>query len=331
MRSRRRIPILAALLVGAVVALAGCGSSSSPSPSKADSPTSRIVHTDQGDVTVPGVPQRVVVLNYALTGYLYNLDVPVVATTSEDFDYDAKFSELWGDHPKKHGTKFLTWGMDGFDYESILQLKPDLILAGGIGLPSALAVKGYDQLRKIAPTVIVSAKLSSWQDQLAFIAGDVLGRTDDYQKLLTAYQDRVAEVKKAIKLPPTPVATLTITADGTPFLLFEDRGLPKVLAELGFEPAPLVAKNNLPPYKEGGDMAELSTEQVGQLLADVPTLFITGFNADTTNVAALSAKPVWKALSAFANSHAYDLPYWVVRGDYDESMALLDRIKQQFS
>lgn len=78
-------------------------------------------------------------------------------------------------------------------------------------------------------------------------------------------------------------------------------------------------------------MAELSTEQVGQLLADVPTLFITGFNADTTDVATLSQQAVWAALPAFEDSHAYDLPYWSVRGDYDEAMALLNIVEQQFS
>jgi iron complex transport system substrate-binding protein len=338
MRSSRPVPALTALLVGAALALTGC-SSSDPADGATHATSSagdtgsatRVVHTDQGDVTVPAAPQRVVVLNYALAGYLYDLDVPVAATTSEDFDHKAELSPRWGDKPEKDGTQLLTWGMDGFDYEAILQLEPDLIVAGGVGLPNALAVKAYDRLSTIAPTVVVSNTLTTWQDQLSFVAGDVLGRSADYDRLRATYDDRVADVKKAIPLPPTPVATVTVTADGTPYLLFDDGGLPEALAEVGLEPAPLAEEFGLEPYTKGGDMAELSTEQVGKVLAKVPTVFVTGFNADTADVASLSSKPVWAALPSFSGKHAYDLPYWTVRGDYDEALALLDEIQKQFS
>ena len=320
-------------LIGATLLLAGCAANAD-TPAQAEESngsSSRVVETAQGDVTVPADPQRVVVLNYALAGYLYDLDVPVAATTSEDFDHDAAFSELWGDAPSQDGTEFLTWGMDGFDLEGILELEPDLIIAGGVGLPNGLAVDSYEQLSKIAPTVVVDQQLTTWQQQFEFIADDVLGREDDFDSAVDAYDARVAEVRDAITVPETPVAVLTITADNTPYLLFEDSGLPTALAEVGFEPAKLVEKYELEPYAPGGDMAELSTEQAGQMLADVPTLFITGFNTDTTDVATLGKSPLWAGLPAFADDRAYDLPYWSVRGDYDEALALLDDIEQQFS
>lgn len=327
----RPLSLAVGLFAVAAITLSGCSTAPSGSADEPAAPETRVVQTDQGPVTVPGEPERVVVLNYALAGYLYNLDVPVAATTSEDFDYEPQFSEMWGDAPQEDGTEFLDWGMDGFDYEAILELDPDLIVAGGVGLPNGLAVTGYEQLSQIAPTVIVSGSLTTWQEQFSFIAGELLGRQDDYDGFVTAYQTRVAEVEAAITLPPTPVATLTVTADGTPYLLLDDQGLPQTLASLGLAPAPIVADNGLEPYTAGGDMAELSTEQVGQLLAEVPTVFITGFNSDTTDVATLSGQAVWAALDSFAADHAYDLPYWVVRGDYDETLALLYIIEQLFS
>ncbi|MFI7275171.1 ABC transporter substrate-binding protein [Streptomyces sp. NPDC049879] len=338
MRTPARRPALVSLLAAAALstALAGCSSSGSSGddPATAGSPgtaDSRVVTTDQGEVTVPGDPQRVVVLNYALTGYLYDLGVPVVATVAEDTEHDGEFSEFWGDAPEEQGTGFLPWSMDGFDHEAILGAEPDLIVAGGVGLPAVLAAEEYDRLSRIAPTVLVGDGLTTWQDQFSFLAEDVFDRPEVYEDSLAAYDARVAEVRDAITLPPTPVATLTITADRTPYLLFEDMGLSQTLAELGLEPAPLVAEHGLPPYKPGGDMAELSTEQVGQLLPDVPTVFVTGFNADTADVASLADEPVYAALPAFEEQHAYDLPYWAVRGDYDESLALLDIVEQQFS
>ncbi|QYM75092.1 ABC transporter substrate-binding protein [Leucobacter luti] len=332
-RSRKPSIAFAAALLGASLLFTGCSAATAPeaAPSAVAEQTERTVTTEQGEVTVPAVPQRVVVLNYALAGYLYDLDVPVVGTTSEDFDHEPEFSELWGEGPKENNTEFITWGMDGFDLEGVLELEPDLILAGGLGLPNGLAAKSYDQLSQIAPTVIVGKDLATWQDQFAFIADDVLGRSTDFEDRVTAYDDRVAEVKAAIDVPATPASVLTITSDGTPYLLFEDAGLPQELEALGFTAAPLVQEHNLEPYNPGGDMATLSTEQVGQLLADVPTLFITGFNTDTTDVATLAENPVWAGTRAFAEGHAYDLPYWTVRGDYDKALALLDIIEEQFS
>ncbi len=325
------------LLAGAVLLLSACSSSADPAAGPASATESsapaedRVVQTEQGAVTVPADPQRVVVLNYALAGYLYDLDVPVVAITSEDFDYEPALSELWGDAPREDGTEFVTWGMDGFDLEAVLELEPDLILAGGLGLPNGLAAKSYEQLSQIAPTVIVSKELATWQEQFSFIADDVLGRADDYRARVADYQARVAEVRSAITVPASPATVLTFTADGRPFVLFDESGLPTALAELGFDTAPLVAEHGLEPYTAGGDMAELSTEQAGQILADVPVLFITGFNSDTIDVATLAQQPLWANLAAFANGHAYDLPYWSVRGDYDEALAVLDIIEQLFS
>ncbi|ATL25651.1 ABC-type Fe3+-hydroxamate transport system, periplasmic component [Streptomyces formicae] len=90
------------------------------------------------------------------------------------------------------------------------------------------------------------------------------------------------------------------------------------------------AKGGFKVYGQGGDMFELSTEKVGQTITQ-PSVFVMGFNADTTDVATLKKNPVYGALPAFKSDHAYDLPYWVLRGDYDESMALLDIIEQKFS
>ncbi|MEU3271059.1 ABC transporter substrate-binding protein [Saccharomonospora sp. NPDC006951] len=326
---RSRLSLFFVMVIGSVLALTGCGSTDASGSASSGADT-RSVRTEQGIVEIPAEPKRVVVLNHALAGYLYDLDVPVVATVSEDADRKGEFSEFWKDKAIENGTSLLEWGTDGFDYEAILEADPDLIVGGGLGLPSALATKAYDRLGGIAPTVLVSGSLATWQEQFRFLAEDVFGEAEAYADYLAAYESRVEEVKNAITPPPGPAAHLTITADGTPYVLFENTGLPQMLGELGIEPAPLVEDNNLKPYKPGGDMAELSTEQVGQLLR-MPTVFVTGFNADTTDVATLSRQSVYAKLPAFENGNAYDLPYWTVRGDYDEAMALLDIIEKQFS
>ncbi|MFC8103024.1 ABC transporter substrate-binding protein [Streptomyces sp. NPDC057363] len=322
--------LLAVALVAAL-ALTGCAASdSSGDGDKASAAKTRSVKTDYGEVKVPTEPKRVVVLNHALAGYLYDLDVPVRATIPEDADGEGEFSPNWAEEAKEDGTTFLPWSVDGFDLEAILALDPDLIVGGGIGFPLFQAEKVYDDLTDIAPTVLVGKKLGDWRSQFSFLADDVFGKGDVYDQHLAAYDKRVAEVKEAITPPPGPVSFLAFTGDGTAYGLVESVGLPSEFEKVGIEPAPVFAQGGFKVYGGGGDMFELSTEKAGQTITQ-PSVFVMGFNADTTDVATLKKNPVYGALPAFRSNHAYDLPYWVLRGDYDESMALLDIIEKQFT
>ncbi|RST10403.1 ferric enterobactin (enterochelin)-binding protein [Streptomyces sp. WAC04770] len=322
--------LLAFALVTAL-ALTGCSaSSSSDDGDKGSAAGTRTVTTDYGTVKVPTAPKRVVVLNHALAGYLYDLDVPVRATIPEDAEGKGEFSPYWEKEAKEDGTTFLPWSVDGFDLEAILALKPDLIVGGGIGFPLFQAEKVYDDLSGIAPTVLVGKKLGDWRSQFSFLADDVFGKADVYKEHVAAYDKRIAEVKASITPPPGPVSYLTFTGDGTAFGLVESVGLPNELKKVGIEPAPVFADGGFKVYGQGGDMFELSTEKAGQTVTQ-PSVFVMGFNADTTDVATLKKNPVYSALPAFKTDHAYDLPYWVLRGDYDESMALLDIIEKKFS
>ncbi|WSQ95555.1 ABC transporter substrate-binding protein [Streptomyces globisporus] len=188
----------------------------------------------------------------------------------------------------------------------------------------------YDDLSDIAPTVLVGKKLGDWRAQFSFLADDVFGRPGVYKEHVAAYDRRIDEVKQAITPPAGPVSFLTLTGDGTAYGLVESVGMPTELKKVGIEPAPVFADGGFTVYGQGGDMFELSTEKVGQTITQ-PSVFVMGFNADTTDVATLKKNPVYKALPAFKANHAYDLPHWVLRGDYDESMALLDIIEKQFS
>lgn len=330
MRPSRLLATTALLASVALTGTACAASTAASDESNADDVT-RTVTTDYGDVEVPTDAKKIVVLNYALAGYLYDLDQPVTATIPESADAaEGEFSELWGDAPGEDGTVFLPWSVDGFDLESILAQDPDLIIGGGIGFPLFQAEEVYDELSDIAPTVLVGKELDTWQEQFSFLADDVFDQSDDYDAAVAAYDERVAEVRNAITLPEGPVAYVAFTGDGTAYTLVESVGLPKDLAEIGLEPAPVFADGDFEVYGGGGDMFELSTEQAGQTLTQ-PTLFIMGFNGDTMDAATLAENPVYAALPAFQNDSVYDLPYWSLRGDYDEALATLDNIEKLFN
>lgn len=325
-------PALVAIPLAGILLLASC---SAPAEADADATTApavaaHTVATDYGDVEIPADPQTVVVLNYALAGYLYDLEVPVTATIPEDADGDGEFSEFWADEAEAQDTAFLPWSADGFDLESILALDPDLIVGGGWGFPLFQAAQAYDDLSAIAPTVLVSGDFTTWQEQYAFLAEDVFQQPAAYDEAVAAYDARVAEVSEAITPPEAPAAILAMTADQTAYVMYDGEALPSVLEEVGIEIDPSLTPDTYAPYTDGGDMFELSTEQVGQVLTQ-PTLFVTGFNGAPVDVAALEENAVYAALPSFASSSGYDLPYWVNRADFDETMALLDILEETFS
>ncbi|MDR6867490.1 iron complex transport system substrate-binding protein [Microbacterium resistens] len=324
---------LAVIALGAGLALAGCAapSTAAPEPSSTSAAAeTRTVTTDLGAVTIPTKPKKVVLLNYALAGYLYDLDVPVAAMIPEATNVEPVFSDFWSKDAEKVGTTFLPWSSEGFDLEGILALEPDLIIAGGLGFPLMQATQAYDQLSAIAPTVVVSGKLTSWQQQYEFLAKDVFDRPAVYEDALTAYDERVSEVRDSIAVPAGESVFLSFTADQRPFVLIEDRGLPAMFADLGFRPAPLFASGQYQPYTAGGDSFELSTEQAGQVLTQ-ESLFVFGFNAETVDLATLKVNPVYAALPSFQKDQAYQFPYWSQRADYDESMKVLDLVQKQFA
>ncbi|WP_420111903.1 ABC transporter substrate-binding protein [Pseudactinotalea sp.] len=332
-----RRPLLALPAAALALALlAGCGGGSDATTddgtdagqSAADGAADRAVDTIQGEVTIPADPQRIVVLNSALTGFFYALDVPVVGSVPLNTE-STDFPPFWADEAAADGTEIVPWSNDGFDLEAILLMEPDLIVAGGQGFPGMQAIEAYDQLSEIAPTVIVDQALPDWHVQLDYIAGDVLDRPDDAQALEDAYAARAAEVRDAITVPETPVAYLLMLPDLRPFSIPEDSALPQALAELGFEPQPILAENPHFERMGSGDSFEMSTEQVGQAIT-APTVFVLGFQSEVISAAELGEDPTYGDLPAYQNDQAYDLPYWAHRADYQTALELLDYIEAEF-
>ncbi|MDO4822278.1 MAG: ABC transporter substrate-binding protein [Rothia sp. (in: high G+C Gram-positive bacteria)] len=327
----------ATLLLAFLLSACGAGTgiqhheSSSESTSVSTGIHQRTVTTDLGDVTIPTEPQRIVVLNYALTGYLFNLDLPVVGTTPLNAGSSQNsFSENWANEAQEAGTVLLPWANEGFDVEAILALEPDLIIAGGLGFPSMQAKQQYTELTKIAPTVVVSDQLTDWKSQLEFIATDVFDREDIYKELLATYDRRIQEVKNKISFPNEAAGYLLFSSDMSPFGIPEDSQLPLFFQELGVSPAPIQAENNFELYGSAGDSFAISAEQVSQTYTQ-PLLFVAGFNAETFELDDLRKNSIYASLPAFQEGTVEKLPYWFYRPDYDTTMDMLDYIEEHFA
>lgn len=321
---------MAALTAAVLLALTGCGGDESATPGEptGSGADTRVVTTERGEVTVPADPQRILVLNSSLTGYFFALGKPVHASipltpTSEEFP------EAWADEAAEAGTTLIPWSDDGFNLETILAEEPDLIVGGGQGFPGRQGEEAYDELSQIAPTVLVSTDRVVWQDQLDFVANDLLGLPEVEQELLDAYADRVAEVKAAITPPPGPVGFLLTTPDKQPFSLPATSSLAQLVQEIGVTVDPILEDHPDLETVGTGDSVRLAPETLDAVM-DQPTIIVFGFNAETFDAAALAEDPIYAALPAFRSGSTFDLPYWAYRADYQTTFDALDVLERTF-
>lgn len=328
-RSGGRIPGVRLLLAGlaALLVLTACGGGE-PAGGAAPSGETRTVSSERGDVQVPAAPQRIAVLSGSLAGDLYTLEAPVVAADTRVLGVEndaAGFPPSWSAQAQQQGTQQLASEGAGLSVEQVAAARPDLIIGGGQGFTAAQAANAYPQLQQIAPTVLLPA-FTQWQDQLTRIA-DVVGRSDRVPSLLQAYQDRAAQVRGALRLPPQPTVFLYQARDGQPYVITPTAALPRIASDLGFVPDDVLTKANNPPLFGTGDSFETSPELL-PVVADAPTAIVLPIGRQP--LSQLQADPVYARLPAFSSGQVYELPSTAFRPDYAGAMSTLDAFAAQF-
>ncbi|MEO7079635.1 MAG: ABC transporter substrate-binding protein, partial [Rhodococcus sp. (in: high G+C Gram-positive bacteria)] len=172
----------------AFVALGLASCSSERSSEDASGTETRVVSTDKGDITVPAEPQKIAVLSAGLAGYLFTLDAPIAITDTRLLgvtNLDGGFPPQWAEKAEMQGTQELPAG-EALNIEALAAAEPDLIIGGGQGISAVQANESYDQLSNIAPTVLISSSLATWQEQLTAVA-EAAGESDKVDGLLQAY------------------------------------------------------------------------------------------------------------------------------------------------
>ncbi|MEV0727331.1 ABC transporter substrate-binding protein [Polymorphospora sp. NPDC050346] len=181
-------------LVGATVLalglLAGCGATDSGTDDTGGDVATRVFQADNGDITIPADPKRVVATGYAVP-VLIEADAALVGIstwkrglammTEEDLATYEGLDKIAGETAAET------------NYEAIANAKPDLIV---IGVPApVLADIDLDRLESIAPVVAIGPTVpSAWRD-LSRRQSDAAGRLDNFEAAKTAYETKAAELK----------------------------------------------------------------------------------------------------------------------------------------
>ncbi|MEU7137936.1 ABC transporter substrate-binding protein [Nocardia sp. NPDC046473] len=318
----------AALLILALVAvLAGCGSSASEVESTSDT---RQVQTAKGTVAVPADPQRIVVVNGGLAGFLYDLGAKVKAADPRILGVTLKpgeFPTAWAADAKQQGTVTVPSG-DSINLEFIAAQQPDLIIGGGPGFPGQQSINDYDKLAAIAPTALVPSNSSNWQDQLKSVA-DIVNRSAKVDDLIGAYNDKVAKVKARLQAPKGAAAVFQSRGDLKPSVIAPGTPLASLLTAVGITVDDKVeAKAGNPSRPAAADWVAFSPELLSTVV-DAPVLFVVRLEGGRT-IAQLKDDPMLAKLPAFQAGQVYELPATSQRPDYRNAMATLDLLAERF-
>lgn len=254
---------------------------------EADAAATRIVKSTTGDVEIPANPERIVGLSVVYPEFLYALGIVPVAVQNYHDEYPAYLQEAFRDTLKTGIAKTP-------NFEAILAAEPDLIIA-----PQWWSEKDYDQLSKIAPTVLLPEQ-EEWQDELRDIAV-VLGKEDAAEQVIEDLKAKEA----------TATARLDELVGDETVLYMRVMAKEIVLHGENLSRGSLVHKQlGLKPV-ESFPQDEMSLSISLEVLPDYDADHLIVQLDDDTNeevnnaFTELSSSSLWKSLKAVKNDHVY--------------------------
>ena len=248
------------------------------------------VRDAKGEVEIPAEPKRIVDLSgnsdiLSLLGYS-------VAGTANSDAYDYTQLPTYLQEPLQ-GAKILGYSMqDTMDIEGILELHPDLIIISGV------QEKMYEQLKKIAPTLMVELAQADWrQDGNTFAS--MMQQEDSAASGLKRYDGEAKKAGAAVRKANGEDTTyLALLASGGQLFVFDAAGIGSVL----YEDMGLKKPANM-PRQDSISLPVISYEGLADLDAD--HLIVVGTDAD---MKALKKNSIYKSMQAVKNNRVLELP-----------------------
>lgn len=262
----------------------------------------KTINTVNGDIEVPVHPKRIVAEEYL--GSLIALDViPVGApglTLKNYYFKDAlKGVEDTGTYGK-------------VSPEKLISLEPDLIISG--------MADSYEQLSKIAPTIIIPyGTLKNAHEELIYF-GELFGKEKEAEAWLDNYDQQISAAKAKVDKAIPADATFSIIEVGNKTLFtYGDnfgRGGQPIFQAFGRKPPAAVADEIMEKQ-----WAELSTELLDKYAGDYLVVTSNELTLDD-----LKADPIWSKLPAMKNDHVYVWPE--ERSWYYDPIAVLSQTEE---
>ncbi|NEA19735.1 ABC transporter substrate-binding protein [Streptomyces halstedii] len=320
-------------LIGAVslaLVLAACGSSDEGgSGDSAKAPKTRVFTADNGKITIPADPKRVVATGYAVP-VMIEADAPLVGISSwkrgepmmtdKDLATYKKLTKVAGEQAAET------------NYEAVAEAEPDLIV---IGVPApVLGDIDVKRLESIAPVVAIGPTVPSAWRELSRKQADAAGALDKFDAAQKTYEAKAAELKAKYEdvLPQLKlghVGAYGEVAKGTFQREFGGSWGTNIAEDLG---AAYYGK-----VKEAGEGSRAVSEypSIEELPAafgeaDVLTYSVNADGSVPEAVQYVLDSKLWKNLPAVKAGKSFPLRY-TEAATYGQAMKTLDAIDESFA
>jgi len=246
-----------------------------------------------GSTTVERRPERIVSVGYTEQDIVLELGYTPIAVT-EWYGGQPDATWPWAHDLLKGAKPTVLDVSDGFQYEKIASLRPDLIIGANAGIDE----KSYAQLSKIAPTIAQpkggTQYFSPWDQQVQLVA-QALGKPDEGKRLIQQVKDGFAKAAAEHPEFQGKVATFAQNAfyDGQLYVYPAGLGT-DFLSYLGFTVNPKIKA------PASGEQMPVSEERLDVIDADA-IVFATEKASDITN---LKKVPTFRFLDAVKGKRA---------------------------
>lgn len=306
-----RRTLTALLASGLLLVTAACGSGED---GDGDGETRTITH-EAGTTEVPVDAERVVTLWASSFSAMYSLG-------EEPYGYAFNAEPIEGvDYPEGadlSGLEYVGHSVE-LDIEAIAEIGPDLIIGASVHNDY------YEELSRIAPTVILTWDgTSHWKQHVDDVA-EVLGLEDRAEQVVTDYETRVAEVADAIG-DPQDIEVSVVRFHAEELRLEVKNSFPgQIVDDVG-----LARPEAQDVEEEGSGFLAVSLENLP--LADGDAVFvytIADADAEQPNLLAQAEQsPLWGNLGAVQNDAVYAVDYseWL-SSNYFAAAKILDDLE----
>jgi len=240
------------------------------------------VEDNKGTFSIDYTPKRVVVLEFSFVDSLALIDLkPVgIADDNQSHRLFPKLREKIGAYTSV-GTRAQP------SLEVIASLKPDLIIADIKRHESV-----YESLNKIAPTLMLVSKRSSYLDSFLINKkiAKVLGKEKEMQARLNKHKEYMQNIAK--QLPSKLEVQVSTAKENSFFLTTQDSYIAEVMQTLAFTYPKTQKNNDAPRYAS-----------LEQLLAINPQYLIVAQKSKKSIIDKWRKKPLWKMLKCAQEGH----------------------------
>ncbi|ALG84877.1 ABC transporter substrate-binding protein [Gordonia phthalatica] len=303
--ARRSVIAVAGLIAVLALLLSACGSSSSDGAAAGGDPYT--VKHAMGSTELPGVPERIVVLDSPHLDALVSLGITPVG--APEVRVGEGFPAYLAD--KLTGTESIG-GIAEPDIDAIANLAPDLIIGAKVRHEAV-----YDQLSAIAPTVFSENSGTDWTEQ-ATITAAAVDKTDEMADLLRRLDQRAVEVGEKVGAKGKTASIVRFRPDN--FRLYGPHTFSgSLLTKMGFE----LGERNWNEYS----MMELSPELYEQIDGDVAFYMSPGGNPDASSQKTITQ--LWSGIPAVKANKAFEVEddTWMVGIGVTGAGLVLDQVE----